>query len=167
MNPPIPFPAPWNTSSRVISALASVLLAGVAVTGWLAGFRPSGGRWAMTVLPLVMLALCALWTVRGYELTANSLGVRRLLWTTRLPLAGLQSASADAAALPGTLRLCGNGGFFSFSRLFWSRRLGRYRLFATDPARAVVLRFARRTVVISPDLPEEFLQALHNVAAAP
>lgn len=120
----------------------------------------------MTVLPLVMLALCALCTVRGYELTANSPGVRRLLWTTRLPLAGLQSASADADALRSTLRLCGNGGIFSFSGLFWSRRLGRYRLFATDPARAVVLRLARRTVVISPDRPEEFLRSLRNVTAA-
>jgi len=56
--------------------------------------------------------------------------------------------------------MLGNGGLFSFSGLFYSRRLGRYRLFATDPKRLVVMIMPRRTVVISPADPEAFLRAI-------
>jgi hypothetical protein len=35
-----------------------------------------------------------------------------------------------------------------------------YRAFVTDPHRTVVLRYAHRTVVVSPDEPEEFI---HNL----
>ena len=58
------------------------------------------------------------------------------------------------------LRLFGNGGLFSYHGWFWNRRLGRYRLYATDPERAVVLRFARRTIVVSPGEPAAFVRAL-------
>jgi hypothetical protein len=57
----------------------------------------------------------------------------------------------------GSLRLLGNGGLFSFSGEFWNRRLGRYRALATDPSRAVVLRYPGRTIVITPHDPQQFI----------
>jgi hypothetical protein len=44
--------------------------------------------------------------------------------------------------------------------LFRNRTLGMYRAFVTDPARAVVLKTAGRTIVISPSEPEAFLEEL-------
>lgn len=55
------------------------------------------------------------------------------------------------------LRLCGNGGLFSFSGWFRNRALGVYRAFVTDPHRTVVLRYPRRPIVLSPSSPEEFV----------
>ncbi|HXZ86218.1 MAG TPA: PH domain-containing protein, partial [Myxococcota bacterium] len=71
---------------------------------------------------------------------------------------------ADAQAMTGSMRLFGNGGLFSFTGLFQSRTLGRYRAFVTDPARAVVLRTARRVVIVSPAEPQAFVEAARAFA---
>lgn len=60
----------------------------------------------------------------------------------------------------GSLRICGNGGIFSFSGWFWNKRLGAYRALVTDGAKTVVLRFDKRKWVVSPDAPEEFVREL-------
>ncbi len=53
--------------------------------------RRSRRRWAGHMLPLVILPGAALFIIRSYAIEPNVLAIRRLLWTTRLPLAGLQS----------------------------------------------------------------------------
>jgi hypothetical protein len=59
--------------------------------------------------------------------------------------------------------LFGNGGLFSFTGLFRNRSLGTYRAFLTDLHRTVVLHFSKRTVVLSPSAPDDFV---HDVAAS-
>jgi hypothetical protein len=117
-----------------------------------------------TTLPVVVLLACALYTIRGYQIDRDAIHVQRLLWRTEIPLAGLQRAWAAPDAMAGSLRLLGNGGLFSISGLFRSKRLGRYRVFATDPKLAVVLEFATRKVVLTPDSPSSFLGHLRQVA---
>jgi hypothetical protein len=111
-------------------------------------------------LPLVPVAICALLGVRGYVVTPDEIQIRRPLWSTNLPRAGLQSATVDHDALRGSIRLFGIGGLFSFTGLFRSPRLGRYRAFVTDPGRTVILRFADRVVVVSPADPQAFIRDL-------
>ena len=98
--------------------------------------------------------------VRGYTITRDELLIRRLFWTTRLPLAGLKSAEIVPQAMSRSLRTCGNGGGFSFTGWYWSKTLGSYRAFVTDLNRTVVLRFEKRTVVVSPAEPEDFVRQL-------
>ena len=59
-----------------------------------------------------------------------------------------------------SLRIFGNGGLFSVCGRFRNRELGHYRAFVTDPKNAVVLRFGEQTIVISPEGPKEFVEAL-------
>lgn len=165
MHAPLYFQAPWCRSLHVISTLGTVVIIGAGVLGWTQAGLPPLARLAMVLVPGLLLALTALWTIRGYELSAGVLSVQRLLWATRLPLAGLVSAEADATATRRSLRLCGNGGLFSFSGLYWNRRLGRYRMFATDPQRAVVLTFASGVVIVTPEAPEAFVAAVRPAAA--
>jgi hypothetical protein len=98
-------------------------------------------------------------------MTADALWVQRLVWRTRLPLAGLQSAQLVPDAMQRSLRTFGNGGLFSFTGFYRNRALGAYRAFVTDPHRTVVLRFPDRTVVVSPSEPETFIQDLATVIA--
>jgi len=49
--------------------------------------------------------------------------------------------------------------------LFWNRRFGRYRMFATDSRRAVVLTFTRGVVIVTPEAPELFVTAVRQAAA--
>ena len=57
-------------------------------------------------------------------------------------------------------RLPGNGGFFSFTGFYRNKTLGAYRAYVTDRHLTVVLRYAERTVVISPSSPEAFARDL-------
>jgi hypothetical protein len=102
----------------------------------------------------------ALFIIRGYDLEPSDLLVRRLLWSNRIPLQDLRHAWADPAAMTGSIRLFGNGGLFSFSGLFYNRRLGRYRAFATNPRNSVVFKFPARTLIVTPEGPLQFLSAL-------
>lgn len=141
--------------------MATLLVGGLGVYLWGQAERLSGPLLALAVAgPWIVLVAAALFTVRGYELDAGELRVQRLLWATRVPLAGLRRAWADPKALKGSIRLLGNGGLYSFSGLFRSGKLGRYRAFVTDWRRAVVLRFDGRTVVVTPDRPDGFLERL-------
>lgn len=161
------FEAPWSRSLKLVSALSLAILA---LVGFFVGSSVpetllGGGPHAIAVgIPLAALVGAALFTIRGYVLEPRHLLVQRLLWSTRVPLAGLERAWHDPQAMDRSIRLFGNGGLFSISGLFRNRTLGRYRAFATDPGRAVVLVLGPRTVVVTPGEPRAFLQQLELVA---
>lgn len=157
MMQPIEFAAPWGKVLKTATTLTVTLLAlGVALLLALANDKPVARLTAVLVLATILIA-AALCTVRGYVLTQDAILVKRLGWQTRLTLEGLQSVTGDAQAMKGALRLLGNGGLFSFSGEFWNRKLGRFRALATDPSRAIVLRYPKRTVVITPHDPQQFI----------
>jgi hypothetical protein len=148
------YKAPWSTSLVIISLLFTFLCVGIAIgVIWSGrGMLP----W-MALLPLVIVCGGALFTIRGYTVTSDAILVHRLFWTTRVPLAGLQSARFEPDAMRWSIRTFGNGGLFSFTGFFRNKALGAYRAFVTDPHRTVVLHFPTRTVVVSPSTPDEFL----------
>lgn len=65
---------------------------------------------------------------------------------------------ADPAVCKGSVRLVGNAGLFSFTGLYQSKALGRYRLFATDFSRSVVMVLPKGVVVITPHSPAAFIE---------
>lgn len=168
---PIAFTAPWSRKLKIGTAVYSLVLCGFAVAGVVFGFRQrSTLQLALVVLPLLGLALAALSTVRGYTLTEKSIEVTRLLWKTHLPLDGLRSVEGNVDAMHRAIAFAGNQGFCSYSGYFWSRALGCFRALATDPSRAVVLRYATRKVVITPHDPQQLIvrvRTLLNVSAFP
>ena len=150
--------APWGKTLRWSSA-ALVVLALAYPVGM--SFLPGVPSWLPWLLPMIVLA-CVPFVVRGYAITGEAILIRRLFWTTRLARSGLTSAEARPRAMRGSLRTCGNGGGFSFTGWYWSKALGAYRAFVTDLDRTVVLRFGKRTVVVSPDAPEDFAAELNR-----
>lgn len=155
------YQAPWGKSLKIVSSLLIVLC--VANVVGFSFLPPAEPRvlilLAQLTLPGIVLA-CLPFVVRGYTITDDAILIRRLFWSTRLERRGLKSAEAVPKAMKGSLRTCGNGGGFSFTGWYWSKSLGAYRAFVTDLNRTVVLRFAKRTVVISPDDPLDFVANL-------
>jgi hypothetical protein len=152
------YEAPWDKLLRVISVLLTTLCCVIALF-----VINHGGVGLWIGIGLLSLVLgCALFIVRGYTVTADSILVHRLFWSTRLPLNNLAFATFQPDVMRWSIRVLGNGGFFSFTGLYRNRLLGRYRAFVTDRQRTVVLRYPRRTVVISPDPPEEFVHELKD-----
>jgi Bacterial PH domain len=157
------FDAPWAMRLRTGTALVSLVLLGLPFAMYTV--QPQKGLLVpaiASVVGCVLIALGALFIVRGYRLDANGLHVERLIWADRIPLDDLRAAWADHAATEKSTRLFGNSGFFCIAGLFRNRKLGRYRAFATDPARAVVLDLPRRKVVVTPADPWEFQAALRR-----
>ena len=156
------YEAPWSTSLIVMSTITTVLCLGIPFGAWfnLTAKRPPGALGCVVLLPVVILFGAALFTIRGYSLSSDSILIHRLLWSTVLPRTGLESAQVEPDAMRGSLRTFGNGGAFSFTGFYYNKRLGSYRAYVTDPRRAVVLRYASRRVVLSPAPPEDFVYDL-------
>lgn len=161
--------APWSGFLKGVSIVVAALLLGAAALIAFTVPAQAAPIWhALGIgLPLAVLLGAAPFVVRGYALHDGELRVRRLLWTTRVPLGALREATIDPQAGDGSLRLFGNGGLFSFSGWFRNAKLGRYRAFVTDWQRAVVLRSATRTVLLSPADPAGFVRDLQAALAPP
>lgn len=157
------FEAPWSRQLKWITALSSALLLGIPLV-ILARIPQAEMAWrsGMVLLPLAILATCAFFAIRGYVIDSNALLICRPGWKTRISLQGLQEVAADPKAMDGSIRVFGNGGLFCFAGLYRNSRLGRYRAFATDQARAVVLKFPGRTLVVTPGDPQKFVAALES-----
>jgi hypothetical protein len=157
------YKAPWGKALRWTSIISVLLIAGVAAAILVTDKNRSSG-FVVLLLPALLLGT-ALFAIRTYTLEPTELLIRRLLWTTRVPLAGLQSAEFVPNAMNRSLRLCGNGGLFSFTGWYRNRSLGNYRAFVTELKNTVVLRFPGRTVVISPENPERFVSEISQFAS--
>lgn len=157
------YQAPWGRSLNVISSLLVVLcIASVVGLPLLLANVPQGmAPLAPWLLPAIMLC-CLPFMIRGYAITEDAIFIRRLFWTTRLDRGGLESADVVPNAMRKSLRAFGNGGGFSITGWYWSKSLGFYHAFVTDLNRTVVLRFGKRTVVVSPHDPEDFANELKH-----
>jgi len=167
--------APWSTGLKATSAVGTVLVLGIGIGAYRAipvptGFTHQFGLAVALILPAVLVG-SLLFMVTGYEVEGAELYVKRLLSSTRISLEGLGRVWIEPAVCKGTIRVFGNGGLFSFSGWFYSRRLGRYRLFATNLSRSVVLVLPARVVVITPAEPKAIIehvrQSLPHVQVGP
>jgi PH (Pleckstrin Homology) domain-containing protein len=160
------FHAPWGRSLRLTTAGSTAVLLIVLLLGLFTGPRHLlVWRAAMVGLPLLVLLAPLPFMVRGYIVTEGHLEVRRLGWSTLLPLAGLTAVSGEPEGLRGSVRVFGNGGLFAISGWFWNRRIGRFRAYATDPSRAVLLRYRDgKNVVVTPDDVQHFIVRVRTLA---
>jgi hypothetical protein len=167
------FPAaPWTTALKLTSLLVPILLVplllGVVSTAPYSANHTAHapvplGVWLPLLLLILLVLGSALFIVRGYTVDSDHLAIERLVTTTRIPLTGLQRVWADANVRKGSVRVCGNGGLFSYTGWYYNKRLGLYRLFATNFQRGVVLQFADRVVVLSPADPQAFVEHVHHL----
>jgi len=158
--------APWPASLKVVSLLGTAALLAAGFSAYRVIPTPSGFTHqfglGVALVPVLVLLGCLIFMVRGYAVEGSDLFVERLLTSTRLPLAEIRRVWLEPAICKGSLRIFGNAGLFSFTGLFYSKRLGRYRLFATDFSHAVVLVFPDSVVVITPEKPHAFIEYLRH-----
>jgi len=162
--------APWPRRLKMISALGTVLLAVVGIAAYRAippasGFTHAFGLAIALVFPAILVG-SLMFMVRGYSLDGSALVVERPFFSTTIPLGGVRRVFADPAVCKGSVRLFGNAGLFSFTGLYQSKALGRYRLFATDFSRSVVMVLLTGVVVITPHSPAAFIEHVRHVFPA-
>jgi hypothetical protein len=158
---PIHFQAPWSRSLRISSIVITIMLCAVVTTAILTAVFAGNLAihiWVIAVgLPVGMLMVALPFSIRGYVLTEDEIQIKRLGWMTHLPVKTLNAVEGKADAMSDSIRVFGNAGFFAFTGLYWNRMLRFYRVYATDPSRAVILRYANKTVVITPHDPQAFI----------
>lgn len=119
----------------------------------------------LLVLGALVLLATAIVGIRGYRLTPDEIQVRHFGWSQRWRLRDLRDVNVRPGVLTGSIRTMGIGGFFGYIGRFRSSVLGEYQAYVTDGSRAVVLRFADNTLVISPDDPAAFVSKVYQLRA--
>lgn len=172
--PDAEFAAPVGSRVRWTNRLALGAMVGLFFFDvWLAysGKVPASVRWVLLASPLFALGVVAAiaWYARvlGYRLVGGELVALRPRRENRFALADLQSVEVDPKAMDWSIKTFGNDGLGAITGNFRNRRLGAYEALVTDRARAVVLRWPNRCLVVSPDRPEEFVRAVRARAQLP
>jgi hypothetical protein len=115
------FRAPWSKSLILASLFATLVCLGVSYALWtlpLTGGSAKSMRFWLVLIPLAVILICALFTVRGYSIANRELAIQRLIWTTQISLQGLREAYFDPNATHRSVRTFGNGGVFFFHWIF-------------------------------------------------
>ena len=154
------FGAPWGRELIVLSAIGVIAMIVPVI------MAITRGGWIVASLLLIILAIPASLSIRGYEVRRGELIIHRLLWDTRWPLHDRTVATVRPQVMANSWRTWGNGGFFSYSGHFVNTALSRYRAFVTDHARTVVLDTPKGVLVVSPDAPQAFVEALSDSGKA-
>ncbi len=150
------YKASWSTRLIILTLVATAILFGIPIFSYIQEKTINVIVW---LTPLIWF-IAALFTVRGYRIGNNQLNIRRLLWETKIDLSNLKRVEFNPQAIQSSVRTFGNGGLFSFSGFFKNSNLGTYRHYSTNYQNAVVLYFDSKTIVITPDNPENFVSAI-------
>lgn len=98
--------------------------------------------------------------IRGYFLSYDKLIINRFGANTEFRLDRLQSVEHDLTAMNWIYAMV-NGGLFAFAgKMCRNKNLGTFEAYATDKKRSVVLRFPKHILVVTPDNPAAFVQAI-------
>jgi hypothetical protein len=158
------FATPWVNSLRWLTILSLLIL--IVLVALALAMGPTGNvAWIAVILVPAVLVLAAVsfLTIRRYEVLPQELLVKRLGWTTRVDLAGLESVQADPLALREARRTFGEGNVSLFFNTYDNPRLGRFQAFGKQERQSVVLRFPDRTVVVTPAEPQRMVEALDRL----
>jgi hypothetical protein len=149
------FRAPWSTKLKGMTVAFVAILA-------VAAYAAKG--WASLVMLAILLVAAAL-AIRGYSVVGGRLLIHRLGWATKYDLARLSNIESSPGATMGSIRTMGIGGLFAFVGHYHNAVLGSYKAFATNDLNTVVLEFEGEKIVVTPDDPAGFVDAVEAACA--
>jgi hypothetical protein len=129
------------------------LVAAYTVKGW----------GSLVILAIVLVAVT--FAIRGYSVTDGKLLIHRLGWSTKFDLSRLTSVEVSPGATMGSIRTLGIGGLFGFVGHYHNEILGPYKAYATNEFNTVVLDLDGEKIVVTPDKPDEFAEAVEAARA--
>jgi Bacterial PH domain len=154
------FPAaPLERNARVLTGLAG-LVAVLAPAALL--LTDPRGVLVLVASPALLVALVALplaLSPAGYAVGSGNLAVvRRGARPLLFPLGSL--LAARPAAMPRSIRVLASGGVFGWWGRYANRDWGRFKAYATDRRRGVLLEWPGFKLFVSPEDPEALCRAV-------
>ncbi len=163
------FGAPWDRQLLTSTIALLAVIAVTAIAGVSGALKANLRGIAAAVSVFSAAVAVGAWALapRGFAIGEGRLRILRNGWpSTDIRLDAIRSvALLDPDALRGSLKLLGMGGLFGYYGVFRSPVLGSYRLHATRGGGLVLVRAEGRTLVLTPEPPDGFAEAL--LAAAP
>jgi hypothetical protein len=159
------------TASRGLE-IASWAVAVVAVAAAVAALAlpvgaglPPVARWALALPLLLVLATWAL-APRAVAIGGGELRVERNAWpSVVLPLGRVrQVGELPPTAVSSAVQTIGNAGVFGYFGRYRSAALGPFRLYARRRDGMVAVRTDEELLVVAPERPEAFVDALLSLA---
>jgi hypothetical protein len=146
-----------STPSRTIQIVTWVF-GGITLAFFVAGFLQPLLFLAALFLLLIGAHCYFFWSAVAYELRDDTLVV--FFRASRKTFRPVDRCSLIEARLGMGIRLCGNGGVFGGSGIFWNRRYGVFRAYVTrsQPSELVLVETNTRKIIISPEDPAGFIR---------
>ena len=145
--------APTSLAIKIITGCALALNAGF----YIAAFYQPRFLFAGIFLSVIVLGCYFCWTPVAYELNDGELIVSFRVGRVRYrPVVKCTILEPPRGF---SIRLCGNGGMFAGSGIFWSSKLGVFRAYVTTskPADLVLVETQRTKILISPEDPPAWM----------
>ncbi|MBI5743503.1 MAG: hypothetical protein HY952_03030 [Elusimicrobia bacterium] len=128
---------------------------------------PGFMRWAILLAAAVVAVsawLAKAMAPRGYSLDDVELAIDRKVKPITIPLRDIAQANQlEEGVFSRSLRVMGTSGYYGHYGLFWSRKIGFFRAYATRFDRLAAVRTAKTLFVLSPDDTEDFLKTLGSL----
>ena len=159
------FKASMDTKTSIITAGVILLLFSLSnLTAVLSGELILNED-SLMGLPLVALLLCPIaygLSIKSYQITPEKLIVVRPFKNVQFLRTDIRHVVAtDKSGIGFAWRLFGSGGFFGYFGRFYSSQLGRFTMYGSQSGNYVVITLAGdKKIVLTPDLPGEFVAAL-------
>ncbi len=117
---------------------------------------------------VAILGIPAFFAPRKYYMTPETMGVSRLGPDVVIPLVDVESVQvAKSADFSRTIRIFGSGGLYGSFGIFRNARMGTFRAYATQKEPLVIVKMKTgKSVVLSPDNPDAFVQAFGSFQEA-
>ena len=144
------FCAPWSTKLKLTTGIFAAVLVVAAV---------AAGGWGSAVI-VGILIVAAAFAIRGYSVMDGKLLIHHLGWANKFDLSKLSKAEVSPGVTMGSARTMGIGGLLGFVGYFHNQILGSYKAYATNESNTVVLVFGNETIVVTPDDPQAFVEAV-------
>lgn len=118
--------------------------------------QPFYAGFIVMAVPLLLIVFTYPYRVDCYEITHDSLVIKRgLAGLNRLiPFAEIESVGIPQKEdFRWTIRTMGNGGLFGYYGWYYNKKLGDFRMYATNKNRILILlkNATHEKIVISPD----------------
>ncbi|PIU19860.1 MAG: hypothetical protein COT18_05280 [Elusimicrobia bacterium CG08_land_8_20_14_0_20_59_10] len=153
--------------TRVVWALLLLPPVAMGMIHWASEKSPGSDAafpWVFTSVVLLSAAIACFTkklAPRGFEVNDIELVIDREMNPVSIPLSSVTELRAlDDAEVKGALRLWGASGFYAHYGLFWTRKLGKFRLYSRRFTDLVLVRTEKTLYVLGPDSPAEFLADL-------
>jgi len=152
---------------RLLLGGLTLLMIGAAAVFWLSLLIRGGGSWWPGLF--AFLGAAVPWTawrmsgdldLLGLELDGGRLEIEMRRRRESVAVDGAAARRLTREEIEHLERLATNGGFTAGSGGFESHRLGELDLYASDLAKAVLVELGETRVIVTPDDPEGFLEAL-------